>query len=146
VENNTALDFSFSGPSGNLRLFSTVQANARRSSFLRKIKTVGVNMKTKTTHTPGPWTVAPGWIKEGYSYRVETVDSFTGKPAKAGSPATSPVCNVHAKAIAGMAEANARLIAAAPDLLAALKSINLNDLTRESDAKVRAAIAKAEGR
>lgn len=81
-------------------------------------------MKTKTqTHTPGPWTLARGDIERGYSHRVETVDSFTGKPAKIGSHAASPICSLHAKAIAGMTEANGRLIAAAPELLAALRGM-----------------------
>ena len=33
-------------------------------------------MKTQTTknttHTPGPWTVAPGWIKEALAYLSAT--------------------------------------------------------------------------
>lgn len=113
--------------------------------------------------TPGTWTVTSSF-QGGYSHRVETVDGFTGKPAKAGSPAASPICSVHAKGIAGMAEANAWLIASAPELLAALKNHHYDevlskgryagpdvqemlDLHRKTDnCKTCATIAKAEGR
>ena len=46
---------------------------------------------------------------------------------------------------ADVAEANARLIAAAPDLLAALRALASGDLRPETYAVARAAIAKAEG-
>jgi hypothetical protein len=102
------------------------------------------NMKTKNvSYTPGPWTVG-GW-GEIYGPGV--------KPMSAAGPLPTAklVCKMSVgTSVLGVTNeegsANARLIAAAPDLLAALKSINLNDLTRESDAKVRAAIAKAEGK
>jgi hypothetical protein len=42
--------------------------------------------------------------------------------------------------------ANVRLIAAAPDLLAALKNILKSGFSREAEAQAAKAIAKAEGR
>jgi hypothetical protein len=92
-------------------------------------------------HTPGPWFVTPDgaavYEKDGYGYRGDTV---CGLPSRSDSRA-----------------ANARLIAAAPDLLEALKVAAKAELydpaTGLIDADVldivqdvaRAAIAKATG-
>lgn len=61
-------------------------------------------MKTKTHHTPGPWKAGTGWVlgpanqaKPAICYKTSTPNSLDQD------------------------EANLRLIAAAPDLLAALK-------------------------
>ena len=56
----------------------------------------------KTNHTPGPWTSDP----EGEI--AITIEDATGHP----------ICDVHGAANNPVTEANARLIAAAPDLLA----------------------------
>jgi hypothetical protein len=85
------------------------------------------------THTPGPWTLHPG----GIPY-VKCGDD---------GPAFGPV--VMAKGLSEMM-ANARLIAAAPDLLAALKALVPADFDEHPgdfaqdwhDARI--AIAKAE--
>ena len=82
-------------------------------------------------HTPGPWTVTP--------------DSFV----MAGSRPSIGVARIitHAQEFV----ANARLIAAAPDLLEACRAVLLarivcpEDMSAEVEL-VRAAIAKAEGR
>lgn len=60
----------------------------------------------KTNHTPGPWTVNGKTVKSvdhGHHYTVARVDN----------PKFTPEANA----------ANARLIAAAPDLLAALRAL-----------------------
>ena len=89
-------------------------------------------MTTKTTHTPGPWQFQ---IVAG----VPTVHK-----------ALEPIATTFGNSV--VREANAHLIAAAPDLLAALK--DLLSLAEEylrppfpwSADAARAAIAKAEGR
>jgi hypothetical protein len=92
-------------------------------------------MKTETKHTPGPWK-AEGWE----NLVVNSADGHTMTLAAGGN-------------WADLAElkANARLIAAAPDLLAALVAM-LNRYGDKSafpmcDASIsaRAAIAKAKG-
>jgi hypothetical protein len=97
-------------------------------------------------HTPGPWFVTPDgaavYEKDGFGYRAETI---CGLPSRSDSRA-----------------ANARLIAAAPDLLATLLNTAdaLEQLMREGTfkpwadytphardliANARAAIARATG-
>ncbi len=98
------------------------------------------------THTPGKW-----------SAQFKQEDVIYGVPicAKGRSPRRHvPVANVPVDYTDRKErEANARLIAAAPELLEALK-MALEALTEDSNAQVRletagwveAAIAKAEGR
>lgn len=104
-------------------------------------------MKTKTAHTPGPWRI------RGTNYGYTTC-YVLGPPHKDGGD-YAPICVADT-------EANARLIAAAPELLAALEECE-KDLIRSSndayDAEAdslakrfmrtakaaRAAIAKAKG-
>jgi hypothetical protein len=88
-------------------------------------------------HTPGPWVIEgdvaalPDDIGVGIVNRKHDGDDWD-------------VAMVHSSA------ANARLIAAAPDLLAALKALldkaDLNDWNQEAYEAAEAAIAKAEGR
>jgi hypothetical protein len=97
------------------------------------------------THTPGPWrldnNIAYGWKTNPFSITVR----------KRGVHSTT-VANIPAKQTISRdeAEANARLIAAAPDLLDALMTVpqgllwSDDDLWRWHD-KARAAIAKATG-
>ena len=73
-------------------------------------------MKTKPTHTPGPWT-----FRRHISGTTMIEASINGSAAL--------IANVHARMATGTftsetlpQSANARLIAAAPDLLAALKN------------------------
>ncbi len=76
-------------------------------------------------HTPGPWRVTGPNVRAGHALLAIVCDHWadekTPEPEK---------------------EANARLIAAAPDLLDALKEITLEHGMTE---KARAAIAKATG-
>lgn len=96
-------------------------------------------MKTNASHTPGPWkahwnglwkiTTKAGWLVAHLS------------PPKRAHGVFEPA-NV---------EANARLIAAAPDLLAALQAIVSNQDMADGEeprrliAEARAAIVKAKG-
>ena len=99
-------------------------------------------MTTKSTHTPGPWLVhpdVPGQI---------VVDD--------GEGGTFLVAEVERAMQSAEGDANARLIAAAPDLLAALRIIAYGIIGRmdASYAEVvegmtdiaKAALARAEGR
>ena len=115
-------------------------------------------MTEGTLHTAGPWgygweTSAREWaiITNSAGNIIANVNTESGPDAQS-VPATRKM----------PAEANARLIAASPDLLEALRQCQrvLHDLTRgdkslstlhiythavEAEARARAAIAKAEG-
>lgn len=88
---------------------------------------------TNATHTPGPWVLSLNSVK--------ALGWMIGSPSADNGPGTH-IGNVYNVA-------DARLIAAAPDLLAALESAE--DVLAETDMhlstlhKVRAAIAKAKG-
>lgn len=98
-------------------------------------------------HTPGPWELSEAEYKEGFGTyrRVEQVEQF--------GDVVASVCIRHTvnHTLNAAGDANARLIAAAPDLLEALKDM----LDGHEDActgygegsadKARAAIAKATG-
>lgn len=104
-------------------------------------------MKTTQTHTPGPWRAVKSRGLNAYEIRgadgAYLADTWGVDVAIPGG--------VHPKA----SKANARLIAAAPDLLAALKELWAHTrvpATREDAPhvwamleRVEAAIAKAEG-
>jgi hypothetical protein len=83
-------------------------------------------------HTPGPWTIADEWdgtsIKAGQFYVTHTIQS----------------CGFHETEVdKAVTQANARLIAAAPDLLEACKAALSDD--QPYIEKCKAAIAKATG-
>lgn len=86
-------------------------------------------------HTPGPWQASPA--HEGRSISVETV----GRASPSGV-----ICSVHKWGIGGMGEANATLVACAPDMLETLKRIAevLSDADRPLKAKLEHAIFLAE--
>ena len=102
---------------------------------------------SKAQHTPGPWAVFKGY--DG-SLSVSATKSFRINNISAGTPV---ICDVypHLDADGFSGEANARLIAAAPDMLEALQ--NMLGLTEASDymaqgeieQQARAAIVKATG-
>lgn len=97
-------------------------------------------------HTPGPWKIAPWPKARGYVISV-----CKGLPQK-------PVAQAHGQQDPAEREANARLIAAAPDLLAALEHVTELLVDTWSDAMdgdpekevavadARAALAAAKGR
>jgi hypothetical protein len=98
-------------------------------------------MKTQTKHTPGPWTVV--------GTHVERHDG-DGIYSRLAACHDTMICEEHG----GTALANARLIAAAPDLLVALEQC-VSIIVRHANATLgdgvvtlqvaRAAIAKAQG-
>jgi hypothetical protein len=111
--------------------------------------------KSKTTeaaqHTPGPWALYVQDKNDGYIGRVSTIDRFTGKPYPAHAQTQGvPVARVYDNLVSrDVAEANARLIAAAPDLLEAARLTVAAYKPNEHCpflTALRAAIAKAEGR
>lgn len=101
------------------------------------------------THTPGPWVVARG-------------DSVYARRGDGIPLAPIADCNTSRTVTAADRAANAALIAAAPELLAALRALlpvidkaweydgdvfgMLHNAAVDADAAARAAIAKAEGR
>jgi hypothetical protein len=93
----------------------------------------------KAKHTPGPWR-----ITEGHRDRIIRAIDSDGDD--------TVIAEVHWWAMAGAAEsiANARLIAAAPELLEACKfafaAMNSEDGRKRAEQALIAAIAKAEGR
>lgn len=100
-----------------------------------------------SAHTPGPWKIR--------SYKTETgglwidCDNWTG-PKRRGQPTALGGTVAEALASGGDVEANARLIAAAPDLLAALLDLEATYRGESETAKyilsiVRPAIARARG-
>lgn len=96
-------------------------------------------------HTPGPWSVedhhAEGWLSVGGpDNSVDLICDLLGWQVAEGQ--TTPLA---------VAMANARLIAAAPDLLAALKMVAATveageELTWGQRQQVLGAIGRAEGR
>lgn len=88
-----------------------------------------------TKHTPGPWTV----VKNG---NINSLVRYSdGENASYVAQCNDmQLCPEH-----GTVEANARLIAAAPGLLAALQLCVARDSSLKDNATVMAAIAKATG-
>jgi hypothetical protein len=107
------------------------------------------------THTPGPWTwrMGPSNLYHAHERRLITTLHGDGAPiAKMGEAYCADY---------GTAEANARLMAASPQMLDALKTANAainpsdrqgisllewNNRLRAATVEIHAAIAKAEGR
>jgi len=87
-------------------------------------------MATPQNATPGPWFPATGWVGRGDLPNAQVICRIDGYPY-------------------GPTEANTCLIAAAPEMLEALKTIESCLSPEDNDyaaRKVRAAIAKAERR
>jgi hypothetical protein len=95
------------------------------------------NLAPQPAHTPGPWAFAEG----RRSFAVHQQD---GAPY---TPLASDVADVPIYDSTGTAEANARLIAAAPDLLEALMAVKALAVPAATHIHtiVDAAIAKATG-
>ncbi len=100
-------------------------------------------MKTenKTTHTPGPWFI---WTKRAKNHNRVIEGPYGTVVAEA--------CDMNRDDLDAQVDANGRLIAAAPELLAALKMIVESEKYPEFNIAAPwyvaglAAIAKAEGK
>ena len=96
-------------------------------------------------HTPGPWAYSTS--PEGWSYTINIYQAENAAHTPDYSDVAFRTCTGGRKAIQ---EANARLIAAAPDLLEALWVCMEHNRLHHGDShntviQARAAIAKAEG-
>lgn len=95
-------------------------------------------------HTPGPWSYFKGNFAHLEHPGIEALDDTFSVVILGYKDRTEDDGGVRGRT-AEEAEANARLIAAAPDLLAALKEILAADCKRTQE-QAAAAIVKAEGR
>ena len=92
-------------------------------------------------HTPGPWETKPEECDRPY---IRVRGTRLGCRFKVANVLTPVYENVH-KREAEETRANARLIAAAPELLEALRAMLDEDDGGMTASKARAAIAKATG-
>lgn len=107
-----------------------------------------------TKHTPGPWRTELG---DRAAYHIHERRLILPPH---GSESGAPIAKMN-EGFDGVSEANARLIAAAPEMLEALKAANAainpsdihgislcswNDRLKAATVTICAAIAKAEGR
>jgi hypothetical protein len=90
----------------------------------------------ESKHTPGPWIVGRG--ADGLPIIHTAPDTV--------SPSGQGVAHICKRAMCQDHEANARLIAAAPDLLEALRALLWKPDGWVEQENARAALAKAEGR
>ena len=90
-----------------------------------------------TQHTPGPWTTAINTARHKFAWEVTGAEGLVPTIARLGLVDQGPK----------VVEANARLIAASPDLLLQLKLlVRWAEDQGEDCLFAKAAIAKAEGR
>lgn len=121
----------------------TLSISGKGNNMKNKMETQTMN--TKPTHTPGPWVVKwrasetakypDGSFREAIAYRVGAAPHDPHIYAEEARDCAVTVAEC------GENEANARLIAAAPDLLAALRAII--DTDSKPDAFERAEVARA---
>ena len=90
-----------------------------------------------TKHTPGPWAISRDAVPAGWVQNTIRAEGSGERGAGSGERV----------ATAFLAEENAHLIAAAPDLLAALEqAVRSEMLNKADDMCARAAIDQAKGR
>jgi len=101
--------------------------------------------------TPGPWKIADVEVVGGMGFhKIETVDQTIHEGEHPCPVALAYCIDTHVFEHLGDSEANARLIAAAPDLLAACKAFDLALCAGSRDELIaaavlaRGAISKAE--
>lgn len=105
---------------------------------------------TQTTHTPGPWWPIQTMTGSWYVNTRRDNQPEDAPPSPYGATVAGFVGDRTEARTSGNEAANARLIAAAPDLLAALRSVlnyaNLGAYERaDAMQAARTAIAKATG-
>lgn len=108
---------------------------------------VEIEQSRTLKHTPGPWVYAPDFDSDGKRAKVTTVAQCC--EFVIGLPSAYEGGNYRDGDPSGEAEADARLIAAAPDLLEALRELEEStDWVWDNRARIkaRAAIAKATGK
>jgi hypothetical protein len=109
---------------------------------------VETSTPNQVSHTPGPWQAELPRRNDAHMCRITTAWEQNNCYLQLGQTwdPEHPVSYVGLSRMECIA--NARLMAAAPDLLAALKAIDAlpSELAGEAWAIARAAIAKAEGR
>lgn len=107
-----------------------------------------------TKHTPGPWTIdevvdEPSRAGNYWVAHLNLGHERIEAPWPDATATVAPCLGLEGQPISReVVEANARLIAAAPDLLAALEAMVRSDSWADADVKMvnaRAAIAKAKG-
>ena len=98
-------------------------------------------MKTKTQHTPGPWKVKACVLPGGYGRRTNKYGPIQVWPNSENQQAHAPICQIIPQDDGEESRENARLIAAAPELLAAL--IKLEAMARFHESKAMQQVACA---
>lgn len=96
-------------------------------------------------HTPGPWRYTREITKQGIDKAFIVGERYIAEIFNFCNPHSAPQYTTENDGFFVEAQANARLIAAAPDMLEALKAV-LDNPASPDIAIVRAAIAKAEGK
>ena len=93
-------------------------------------------------YTPGPWKVREKPVSSGCKAKVECLAGYVVAEAF-----SSPSCSIPYKELWKEAEANAQLIAAAPEMLGILQYIEgrIQSGDTKSIAQIRAVISKATG-
>jgi len=95
----------------------------------------------QSAHTPGPWRIAEGREAPDRKHRFIWSDAETREEREDSSPFC--VATVHERTFCTQLDANARLIAAAPDLFQALQAIAECDGDTVAGRCAREALAKA---
>ena len=106
-----------------------------------------MNTDTHTQHTPGPWTIEDGRLTQ--QDHIDRLAEDIKCPDRQWVAVGTEDAEGYAESVAYCHPSNARLVAAAPELLAALRECakQLSAIGAKGHASVaRAAIAKAEGR
>lgn len=98
-----------------------------------------------SAYTPGPWIRFIGGPIMAYG-SVDTVSCAVLIPVAVAKPTSDYDSDGRHFTLPGCPAANSMLIAAAPDMLAALKLVSGLDIFHEAQRVVDAAIAAAEGR
>lgn len=101
-------------------------------------------------HTSGPWSVGDvDWQVEGFTYQDVHAGEYGNQSYRSVAHVQAAWDGEHAEEMTAEDFANARLIAAAPELLEALATFlaeaDAGHVTFEADRAARAAIAKARG-
>lgn len=97
-------------------------------------------MGTEMKHTPGPWVVQKSPSHNGYSVKSEALD-WDNQTREVASVFMS--YGLKAEERRGIVHANARLIAAAPEMMEALRDIAKQWPDSSAAKTARSAIAKA---